>query len=95
MKPIKHSRRGFLGHVAKLAIAGTALPLTLSLPRPAFASQYRARTLEFAHTHTGERLEIAYAIGDTYVPEALTTLSQFLRDHYTGSVGRAGASNVP
>ena len=64
-------------------MAGTALPFPLLPDRPS-----RARTLEFAHTHTGERLEIAYAVGDSYVPDALTGLSQFLCDHYTGSVGR-------
>lgn len=87
VKHIKHSRRCFFGHLAKLAIAGTVLPLPLS-PRPAFAFPSRARTLEFAHTHTGERLEIAYTIDGNYVPDALTALSRFLRDHYTGSVGR-------
>ena len=84
VKHIKHSRRNFLGHVAKLAVAGAALPLT----RPALASQMGARSLTFDHTHTGERLEVVYALGERYVPEALTTLNRFLRDHYSGEVGQ-------
>lgn len=83
MEPIKHSRRIFLGHVARLAAAGAALPLA----RPAFASQIGARSLDFAHTHTGEKLRVVYSIGEHYVPQALTTLNRFLRDHYSGEVG--------
>ena len=45
-----------------------------------------ARTLSFNHTHTGEQLSLVYAIGDQYLPEALGTLNNFLRDHYTGDV---------
>lgn len=42
--------------------------------------------LRFFHTHTGERLDIVYRIGDQYVPEALDRLDHFLRDHRTGDV---------
>lgn len=47
------------------------------------AREYRLR---FYHTHTGERLDIVYRRGDEYVPEALTQLDHFLRDHRTGDV---------
>jgi len=42
--------------------------------------------LRLYHTHTGEHLDIVYRHGDTYVPEALAKLDQFLRDHRTGEV---------
>jgi len=42
--------------------------------------------LHFFHTHTGERLDIVYRRGDTYLPEALDELDHYLRDHRTGDV---------
>jgi uncharacterized protein YcbK (DUF882 family) len=50
---------------------------------PASAREYRLR---FYHTHTGERLDIVYRRGDTYLPEALNELDHYLRDHRTGEV---------
>jgi len=38
------------------------------------------------NTHTGERMKIVYRRGDEYLPEALTKLDYFLRDHRTGDV---------
>jgi uncharacterized protein YcbK (DUF882 family) len=38
------------------------------------------------HTHTGERLDIVYRLGDDYVPEAIAKLDYFLRDHRTGEI---------
>ncbi len=51
-----------------------------SVPSP---PEYRLR---FYHTHTNERLDIVYRRGDTYLPEALAELDQYLRDHRTGDV---------
>ena len=42
--------------------------------------------LRLFHTHTGERLDVIYRRGDQYVPEALTRLDEYLRDHRTGDV---------
>jgi uncharacterized protein YcbK (DUF882 family) len=42
--------------------------------------------LRLYHTHTGERLDIVYRHGNTYLPEALAKLDHFLRDHRTGEV---------
>lgn len=42
--------------------------------------------LHFFHTHTGESLNVTYRHGDSYDPEALARLNQFLRDHRTGDV---------
>lgn len=80
----KHSRRLFLSHAARLVFAGSMLPLA----RPALASLPNARSLDFDHTHTGERVSVVFAVGHHYVPESLGTLNNFLRDHYSGEVGR-------
>jgi uncharacterized protein YcbK (DUF882 family) len=45
--------------------------------------QYRLRLY---HTHTDERIDLVYRIGDTYIPSALKRLDEFLRDHRTGDV---------
>jgi uncharacterized protein YcbK (DUF882 family) len=42
--------------------------------------------LRLYHTHTGEHLDVVYRRGQTYVPEALSRLDHFLRDHRTGEV---------
>jgi uncharacterized protein YcbK (DUF882 family) len=46
----------------------------------------REYRLHFFHTHTGQRLNLVYRRGDTYVPEALEELDAYLRDHRTGDV---------
>jgi uncharacterized protein YcbK (DUF882 family) len=79
-----HSRRRFLRHGAHVA-AATALPL---LALPARAAVADARTLAMVHTHTRERIELAYAVGQQYLDDALAALNRFLRDHYSGEVGR-------
>jgi len=78
----KQTRRHFLRQLATLTVAG--FPLASS----ALAAKPNARSLAFDHTHTGKHLDIVYAVGNTYIPEALTTLNYFLRDHYTGEIGR-------
>jgi len=45
------------------------------------------RDLSMDHTHTHEKIQLTYAVGIRYLPEALTGLSYFLRDHYSGLVG--------
>jgi len=42
--------------------------------------------LRLFHTHTDERIDVVYRIGDTYVPEAVDQLEHFLRDHRTGDI---------
>ena len=84
-----HSRRDFLGSLARLAVAGAAVTLTPSaLASAAMAVQSKSRRICFEHTHTGKSLDIVYAVGDRYVPESLTKLNDFLRDHYSGRIGR-------
>ena len=75
------SRRRFLGATAGLL----ALPM-LAVPKRSRASVAEPRTLSFLHTHTAERLSLAYAAGDTYFPEALATVNRFLRDFRNGEI---------
>jgi uncharacterized protein YcbK (DUF882 family) len=42
--------------------------------------------LRLFHTHTGERIDIIYRRGDTYLTEAIAKLDFFLRDFRTGDV---------
>lgn len=77
------SRRKFLHYsagVASLGI-GAAHASTFSV------SDAQARSLSFKHTHTNENVSLVYARNDEYLPQALTRLNHFLRDHYTGDVG--------
>lgn len=39
--------------------------------------------LHLHHLHTGENLDITYRIGNTYLPDAMSQLNHFLRDHRT------------
>jgi uncharacterized protein YcbK (DUF882 family) len=61
-----------------LATLGHTTSSTVQSPH-----EYRLR---FFHTHTGERLDVVYRRGDQYIPEALSELDHFLRDHRTGDV---------
>ncbi len=73
--------------MASLTVAGAAfsfVPTALA----ALPAQTGARSLSFVHTHTREQLRIVYAVGDTYVPEALKKLNHLLRDHHSGQIGR-------
>jgi len=60
-----------------------AAPLGHTTESTALTREYRLR---FYHTHTGERLDVAYRRGDHYIPEALEELDHYLRDHRTGDV---------
>jgi uncharacterized protein YcbK (DUF882 family) len=75
------SRRRFLRQGLGAAVAA---PL-LALPRHVWAAPQRA--LAFDHLHTHERIDLVYATGADYLPEALGRLDHFLRDHYSGDVG--------
>lgn len=76
------ARRHFLRQTASLA---AALP-ALAAPA-AWACALDTRGLALVHTHTREKIDLVYASGERYVPEALGWLNRFLRDHYTGDIG--------
>jgi uncharacterized protein YcbK (DUF882 family) len=77
------ARRRFLQGSAGLAAASL-----FPLPQPARASAPAERTLSLVHTHTRERIELVYAVAESYVDSALGSLNRFLRDHYSGDIGR-------
>jgi uncharacterized protein YcbK (DUF882 family) len=79
------TRRQFLHRAA--GAAAVALPLVAPSARAA-ASLPAERRLSLVHTHTRERIDLTYAEGGRYVSAALATLERFLRDHYSGAVGR-------
>ena len=55
------------------------LPLALAMS-PARALVPGPRSLSFYHTHTGERLTVAYCESGRYVPDALRAIDHLLRD---------------
>ena len=65
-----------------LALAVTSL-LAGAAPETTPTAEYRLRLF---HTHTNEHLDLVYRRGDAYIPESLSKLDQFLRDHRTGEV---------
>jgi uncharacterized protein YcbK (DUF882 family) len=81
--PSAFLRRRFLRHAASFAAAG-ALP---AVSAPARAAQAGPRALAMVHTHTHEQIDLVFAHSDRFVPEALSSLNHFLRDHYTGDIG--------
>ena len=77
-KPIAQPlhRRAFLG----LGAAAAAAALMPSRLEAAPAARLPERTLSFFHTHTGERLKVAYCCGGQYQPERLQEVNHLLRD---------------
>ncbi len=66
-------------------LAGLALaPFGLAPARPTAAGESAEHILAFDHTHTGERLRIAYFARGAYLPEALKRIEWLLRDFRTG-----------
>jgi uncharacterized protein YcbK (DUF882 family) len=75
------TRRRLLHLVAAVALPAVAVP--------ARATAWRGeRQVALAHTHTREQMALVYAADGSYLPEAMVRVDTFLRDHYTGEVGR-------
>ncbi|MBB5217281.1 YcbK family protein [Parapusillimonas granuli] len=77
------ARRRFLTSASGAAMLG-AFPM---VARAISLSSPSARQLAMDHTHTREKIQLTYALGSRYVPQALTDLNHFLRDHYSGLIG--------
>jgi uncharacterized protein YcbK (DUF882 family) len=62
----------------------------LSAPAVLWPGMVRAavgpRRLAFHHTHTGETLNLEYSEAGRYIPDALLTINQLLRDFRSGEV---------
>lgn len=77
------SRRQFL-RLGAAFTAGLALPG--SLHAALTPGDPQERRLVFYNTHTREKLDICYARGASYRPEALDAVNAILRDHRTNEV---------
>lgn len=86
------SRRHFLGALGASLPLLSAARAVAAAPAPGGASgsveaALRApRALIFAHTHTGEHLDVEYFRDGAYVPDALHSVNHFLRDFRTGDI---------
>ena len=75
------SRRSFIG-LGAVATAAALVPgrAQAAVAAGAVGTTKRDRILSFFHTHTGERLKLAYCCNGEYQPEALAQLNHLLRD---------------
>ncbi len=69
-------RRAFLG----LGVAAAAAALVPSRVQASDLMRAPERVLSFFHTHTGERLRVAYRRGGEYQPQGLADVNHILRD---------------
>jgi len=67
----------FAAALALFATSAACADITTSAPT------YR---LHLYHLHTGESIDVVYRVGDHYIPEAVSQLDHFLRDHRTGDI---------
>ena len=44
--------------------------------------------IKLVHSHTGDAIDVIYRVGDTYIPEALDQLNNFLRDTHNEEVNQ-------
>jgi len=82
------ARRRFLHLGLRHGATLSAVAAMPALVLPARARPAPARELVMSHLHTHEHIDLVYARGSDYLPEALGSLDHFLRDHYSGEVGR-------
>ena len=81
-----HARLRAIAH----AFVNAALPGEGLLPEgeedlPTEGQKYEVK---LAHAHTDEMIDVVYRIGDTYIPEAIDKLSDFLRDTHNQEINR-------
>ncbi len=92
--PSACARKGEVRRHSKLrvvvahAFVNIALPGigTLPLDEEGVPSDGQRYELRLARAHTDEMIDVIYRVGDTYVPEALDKLNQFLRDSHNERV---------
>lgn len=77
------TRRRLLAAISGAAVLG-ALPM---IAQATVQMRSAPRHLAMDNTHTLEKIELAYALGEQFVPRAMVRLDQFLRDHYSGHIG--------
>ncbi len=81
-----HSRLRVLTH----AFLDVAMPEVGILPaaEEALPGDGQKYEIKLMHSHTGDMVNVVYRIGDTYIPEALEQLNQFLRDSHNEDVNQ-------
>jgi len=64
--------------------AAVLAPVGLLLPWGSSLAGIRQRSLDFYHTHTGEKMSIVYHDGLDYIPDSLMSVTEYLKDFRTG-----------
>ncbi len=85
LTPPHSQRRQFLKTSSSLIVTGAMFTIGTSTARANIGSGVRQISLD--NLHTNEKITLAYAEGDRYIPAAMQRLNRFLRDHYSGVVG--------
>jgi uncharacterized protein YcbK (DUF882 family) len=82
----RHPRLHALAH----AFVNVALPEAGILPdyEDALPEEGEKYEIKLAHRYTGDMLDVVYRVGDTYIPEALDQLNNFLRDTHNEEVNQ-------
>ncbi len=82
-----HPRRRFVRSGFALALGAVASqPVRAASARGSFDSAGEIARLAFVNTHTGEKLDVVYREGPTYLSDALVEIDRLLRDHRSGDV---------
>ena len=82
-KAIRLALQLFCALVALAALPTSSSSADITIPSPSSEREYH---LKFYHTHTRESIDIVYRKGDAYIPEAISQLEHYLRDHRTGDI---------
>ncbi len=87
-KPLAHGHSRL--HILAHALLDVALPDVGIVPTAddALPEEGEKYEIKLMHSHTGDMVSVVYRIGDTYVPEALDQLNQFLRDSHNEEVNQ-------
>jgi uncharacterized protein YcbK (DUF882 family) len=76
----------FLRPLVNCLLAVVLISLIPAGPAAATTSPAPEYRLHLFNTHTGKQLDIVYRRGDSYIPDALTRLDDYLKDRRTGDV---------
>jgi uncharacterized protein YcbK (DUF882 family) len=82
----RHPQFHALAHAfMNVALPGVGFLPDYGDPLPEDGKKYE---IKMAHGRTGEMIDVVYRVGDTYIPEALDQLDNFLRDTHNESVNQ-------
>ena len=88
IKPVthRHPRLHALAHAfVNVTLPGAGLLADYADSLPEDGEKYE---IKLTHSHTGDAIDVIYRIGDTYIPEALDQLNNFLRDTHNEEVNQ-------